>query len=151
MIALVKIKVKYKIEGYDIFKSKGDISRIITYCKSELKAKENLNICDNSIASTWLEIGHTRSRWLVGQFYREQSILGQPNSRKLDEQVERFNLFLNGIENLNGWDNCIILGDFNINLDLECTDDNNYMLRNLLFDTFPLAGFTQMVKKYTRL
>ena len=43
--------------------------------------------------------------------------------------------------------NNLIMGDLNVNLDLQNFYTQNNELRNLLLDTFPLAGYTQVVTK----
>ena len=50
------------------------------------------------------------------------------------------------------FENVIIIGDMNINLDPDSTDTSQLqnVLKDDLLDTFPLAGFKQMVNKCTR-
>ena len=46
----------------------------------------------------------------------------------------------------------VILGDFNVNLNGEAEEvnNNNSILKDMVLDTLPLEGFTQIVSKNTR-
>ena len=82
--------------------------------------------------------------------YREHTILGQPTSRSWDAQLDRFNKFLSIVEKLANRDNCIIMGDYNVNLDQNYNENHNNILKNLLLETLPMSGFTQLVNGATR-
>ena len=90
----------YQIDGYKVQKSGGQYARVITYSKLSLDCKLISNITDGNTACVWLEAGKTRSKWLVGNYYREHTLLGEPTTRQWNKQVERFENFLNSIETI---------------------------------------------------
>jgi len=141
---------QYSIQDYDCFTMKTDYSRVIVYSKKSLKCKQIENITDESTACIWITAGKGRGQWRIGQYYREHSLLGQQGSNTWNNQVSRFDSFLNSLDKVADDKNCLIQGDFNINMNDECTDNNNNELKSKLLDTLPLAGFCQVVNKNTR-
>ena len=97
-------------------------------------------------------MGDGLNKWHICNYYREFRELGVPGSETLQAQKNRFETFLNSIENMERKNNTIILGDFNIDL----TDENNTFIqlqqdfKDSLLNCLPLAGFTQIVKNPTR-
>ena len=143
---------KYRIDGFDCVKSGGDTARTMTFIKSNLNYKVITNLMDDDCAENWLEIGSHKNKWTIAVYYREFKQLGKPNSGSLEEQSARLNSFLTKAESAASNGNCILIGDFNVNLDNDNTE-NPYLseeLKNNLLDTLPLAGFTQLVKENTR-
>ena len=66
--------------------------------------------------------------------------------------MSRFENFLEVINKSRNNQNVVILGDFNVNLSNEEEDINvnNIIFKDVLLDSLPIEGFTQVVKKNTR-
>lgn len=142
----------YRIDGFDCVKSGGDTARTITFIKSNLNYKVCTNLMNDGSAENWLEIGSHRNKWQVGVYYREFKQPGKPDSGSLEEQSARLESFLVKAEGAASKGNCILIGDFNVNLDQD-NSENPYLseeLKDKLLDTLPLAGYTQLVKENTR-
>ena len=73
-------------------------------------------------------------------------------SNSFENQQERFGEFLNCIEKSRSNQNVVIHGDFNVNLNNEEEDmnNNNSVPKDMLLDTLPIEGFTQVIKNNTR-
>ena len=142
---------EYSIDGYNCLKSNGNIARVACYVRSNLRIKPIAALNDN-LASIWIEVGDGLNKWHICNYYREFRELGVPGSETLQAQKNRFETFLNSIENMERKNNTIILGDFNIDL----TDENNTFIqlqqdfKDSLLNCLPLAGFTQIVKNPTK-
>ena len=70
----------------------------------------------------------------------------------MDKQKERFTKYLNIVQQTSNYNNIIIMGDFNVNMDTENRelDQNANEFKNMLLDVFPLMGLCQTVKHNTR-
>ena len=113
----------YRIEGYDCIKSGGNIARTVSYIKSNLNYKVCPTLMNDASAENWIEIGTHRNKWQVGVFYREFKKFGEPNTGTFEEQVHRLDSFLAKTEVTGAKGNCILIGDFNINLDPDNTEN----------------------------
>ena len=85
---------------------------------------------DDNIACIWLWIGRGRARWLVGQVYREHMFMGDRESATAESQMARWKRFLEKVRETDRFENVVIMGDMNINLDPEGKD--NSQLHNAL-------------------
>ena len=124
----------------------------MSYVKSNLNYKVCSTLMNDASAENWLEIGTHRNKWQIGVFYREFKKFGEPNSGTYEEQVQRLDNFLTKAEFSAAKGNCVLIGDFNINLDPENTENqyHNEEFKDKLLDTLPLAGYTQLVRNNTR-
>ena len=111
---------EYKIEKFKAFKQNTNFARVVTYVREDLDCKIEEKLMDPDIACIWLLIGRGRSRWLVGQIYREHMILGDKKSSMSEKQIERWRKFLEKVKQTENYENVTIIGDLNINLDPEC-------------------------------
>ena len=100
---------------------------------------------DQTLQLLLLEFGKGRNKWISGHFYREHMLLGDPNSKSWENQIERLDTFLDSVETISNRGNCIRSGDFNINMNPNYNEHYNSELKNKLLDVLPLAGFTQVV------
>ena len=109
-------------------------------------------LVDPEVACIWLMVGKGKARWLIGQYYREQMYLGVRESASIDKQKERLGKFLAKVELTDKFDNVIIMGDFNVNIDPTNNDNDpvNIEMKDKLLDILPLAGLKQTVTKCSR-
>ena len=133
---------EYKVEKYRSFRMGGDISRVIAYVKEDIDCKIVDELMDPEIACIWLMVERGRARWLIGQYYREHMHLGDRDSASNVRQRERLDKFLAKVEQTERFENVIVTGDFNMNLDPENCDNDpaNIDMKDKLLDTFPVAG-----------
>ena len=84
--------------------------------------------------------------------YREHMVLGDRESSSSESQTERWRKFLDKVRQTEIFENVVIMGDLNINLDPDSTETSplHNVLKEELLDTFPLAGLKQTVTKCTR-
>ena len=143
---------EYKIDKYKSFHQKSNMSRIVVYVREDLDCKIEEKLMDPDIACVWLLVGRGRSRWLIGQTYREHMILGDKDSSSNERQLERWRRYLDKVKLTENYENVIIIGDLNVNLDPDTSDNNplQTVLRDELLDVFPLAGLKQTVRNNTR-
>ena len=87
---------------------------------------------------------------MICMYYREFKILGVEGSNSVPEQIQRLEKFMNIITKTRNTGNVVILGDFNVNLreDEENLNMPNSNLKNIVLDTLPAEGFTQIVSRY---
>ena len=144
--------LEYKIDKYKVYHQDLNIARIVTYVREDLDCKIEKSLMDPNIACIWLWIGRGKSRWLVGQVYREHMVLGDKESSSCESQIDRWRKFLEKVRQTERFENVVIMGDVNINLDPDSIETSplHNVLRDDLLDTFPLAGFKQTVTKCTR-
>ena len=107
---------------------------------------------DPELACIWIVIGKGKSKWLIGQLYREHMILGDKSSASVERQKERWNRILERVSLTEKYENVIVIGDFNVNIDPDNMENDqlNSDLKDGLLDFFPLAGLKQTVTKCTR-
>ena len=86
--------LEYKIDKYKVFHQDLKIARIVTYVRDDLDCKMEESLMDPNIACIWLWIGRGKSRWLVGQVYREHMVLGDKESSSCESQIDRWRKFL---------------------------------------------------------
>ena len=125
-------ELEYKIDNYKIFHQDLKIARIVAYVKDDLDCKVEESLMDTNIACIWLWIGRGRSRLLVGQVYREHMVLGNRESSSAENQTVRWRKFLEKVRQTERFENVVIIGDMNINLDPDNTDASQ--LQNALKD-----------------
>merc|ERR1712082_150193 len=79
-------------------------------------------------------------------------ILGDKDSSSNERQLDRWRRYLDKVKLTENYENVIIIGDLNVNLDPDTSDNNplQTVLRDELLDVFPLAGLKQMVRNNTR-
>ena len=79
-------------------------------------------------------------------------VLGDKESSSGESQVERWRKFLEKVRQTERYENVVIMGDVNINLDPDSLETSPLQndLKDDLLDTFPLSGFKQTVTKCTR-
>ena len=120
----------------------GNIARSVSYVRSTLNYKVNSTLMNDNSAENWLEIGSHRNKWQVGVYYREFKQLGKPDSSSLEQQSIRLDSFLTKAESAASKGNCILIGDFNLNLDQENSEQPflSEELKDKLLDSLPLAG-----------
>merc|ERR1712240_45302 len=109
--------LEYKIDKYKVYHQDLKIARIVTYVREDWDCKIEESLMDPDIACIWLWIGRGKSRWLVGQVYREYMVLGDKESSSGASQVERWRKFLGKVRQTERYENVVIMGDVNINLD----------------------------------
>ena len=141
----------YKIQGYHCIKSPGRVSRLVTYVREDLLIKD-LKSFGQDMSCSWLEIGKGKNKYLVCNFYREFKLIGVDGSNSFEEQSNRLEQFLKLTKKARNCQNVVILGDFNVDLneDIDEPNNSNSILKDMVLDTLPLEGFTQIVKKNTR-
>merc|ERR1712115_229626 len=109
--------LEIKIDKYRAYHQDSNIARVVTYVREDLDCKIEESLMDPDIACIWLLIGRGKSRWLVGQVYREHMVLGDRESASGERQIERWRKFLDKVQLTEKYDNVTIIGDLNINLD----------------------------------
>merc|ERR1711867_415938 len=105
--------LEYKIGKYKVYHQDSNIARIVTYVREDLDCKVEESLMDPSIACIWLLMGRGRSRWLVGQAYREHMVLGDKESSSNDNQIERWRKLLDKVRQTERYENVVIMGDLN--------------------------------------
>ena len=78
--------------------------------------------------------------------------MGVRESASIDKQKEILGKFLSKVELTDKFDNVIIMGDFNVNIDPTNNDNDpvNIEMKDKLLDILPLAGLKQTVTKCSR-
>ena len=140
-------------------KNQGDV-RALVYTHKDLVVSKRLDLMSDEISSVWLEVGLPNTKKiLVCQMYREWQRIGETGSDSVDNQLKRWNIFLDQWEEaLNSDKEVIVFGDINLNF-LNWTAANlsksnqSYKLRHLISALFtrifPL-GVSQLVTGATR-
>ena len=79
-------------------------------------------------------------------------ILGDKESSTSERQIDRWRRYLEKVKQTDNYENVMIIGDLNVNLDPETNDSNplQSVLKEELLDVFPLAGLKQTVRNNTR-
>ena len=95
-------------------------------------------------------MGEKRNKWIVGHYYREYKIIGEQGSETLEKQQSRFDVFIDTVNNLPSDKNILIMGDFNIDLEVKTNYPTQALFKDKLLDNLPIIGLTQTVNKTTR-
>ena len=98
----------YKIQGFNIIKSPGNVARTVTYIRENIVYKELINY-GGDLSCNWLEIGKGQNKLLVCNYYREFKTLGVEGSNSFNEQCARLDTFLEIIKKSRDKQNVIIL------------------------------------------
>ena len=117
-------KIEVKIDKYRMLCQEINMSRIIVYVRDNLDCKLVEDMMDPGLSCIWLEIGRGRSKWLIGQLYREHRLLGDRESATSEKQKERWNNILDRVRMMERYENDTIMGDLNINIDPNNMDSN---------------------------
>ena len=131
----------YHIEGYKFInrnRTKGIGGGVACYIKDNINWKRRTDLENQNIESLWVEISISNSKsFLIATFYRPPI-----NSKYLPSNFD--NIFNDQLSNASREKKeIIVLGDFNGDL---LKNDNK-----TIKDTFKLNGFTQLIKRATRI
>ena len=69
---------------------------------------------DPELACIWLVIGKGKSKWLIGQVYREHMTLGNRESASVENQKYRWRMILKNVSKTDNYENVTIMDDRNI-------------------------------------
>ena len=88
--------------------------------------------------SVWLELRNNDQKILIGTAYREFSDLTNTTQMSINQQQERWKIFMSQVEKASGESFMICLGDFNI--DLEKWEDSKHYQKNIAKDYQLMIG-----------
>ena len=88
------------------------------YIKDNLKVKQSPNLNEDEVSSNWMEVKDNRNKWFVAQYYREHQKIGDADSASQENQGNRLDKFLTKLEAASTMGDVVLIGDFNIILDL---------------------------------
>ena len=142
-----------KLDGYTEFFTKSMISkgrsRVVVLVRDELNVRIREDLMDDESETIWLQVeSGGRKKFLLGAFYREQSLLGQgPNSNSSYKgpQTLRWRKYLKQWKKAANLGDTLVMGD--LNLDYSCWDNpssrNEIMVEETKLEVETL-GFHQM-------
>ena len=132
-------------------------ARIALIVKNDLSCQKLDNFMDHDTATIWVKVGSQRSKSIVvGGIYREHQQLGQGNiaatrMEKQRRQEVRWGKIVKNWVNAGKNCSCIAIGDMNLDY-LRWTNPEQHLIQMVetTQNKIELAGFTQLIKNFTR-
>ena len=108
---------KNQIDGYKMIKPKTTnrlgYSRIIALVRSDVQVRIIPELKEEDLSTIWLKQEEQEEGLVVAGIYREHTLLGQPLSNDLNEQITRWKRTMRQWDK-NGDRESLIIGDMNI-------------------------------------
>ena len=146
-----------RIVGYKIYKpatvSIHSLARLVLLVRESIEVEVKKDLMDNLVTSIWVKVLGHNSNILIGGIYREHQFLHQQDDSSLQpqEQLRRWNAFLEQIERASTSSNCHIIGDFNLDHIRWATPPQHHIqLVNATKNCLEPLGFSQLIDGVTR-
>ena len=92
-----------------------EVARLVALVRDGIHTEVRYDWMEDHTASIWMEVNRLgKKKLVVGSVYREQSLLGQPNSVDIHSQTARWNLFLKQWKTIGKKYDTFVVGDLNL-------------------------------------